>query len=539
MKFKLFAILLLGGALVSNAQGYKDGIEYFKVGKIDNAKELLDKNLNDPTTVKSEAYCYLGHIEAAKGNTAGAKEYYNKGVAADANNAFNYIALGALDLKAGNAKAAEEQFKMAQKVDKKNAAVYAAIARAYYEADPVAYAKELGKNIEKARKTDKQDPAVYILEGDMKAAEKDYGGAAGQYELAFTFDPKNEEAYVKYANTYFHVNPQMATAKLEELLTKTPNSALAQRELAEKYYELDLGSQAAEQYGKYIQNPNHFKQDEIRYVQLLFFGGKYDQSFDLAKSIRAAMPAGDKDHFYMCRMQLYNKVALEQWAEAEAFGAELFGLNIPGTEYTSKDFVDYATALKNVGKTAESVAEYEKAVAYNPNNIDLIRDLVDVYEQNENYAKAAEYYQKIVDSPECKANDLYLMSTKYFNVAATTQDEALKASSLEGARKYAALANEKVPGNYRIVQQQAKVENLAGNTAEAVKFYNATIAILDAKENAKVEYKDTYIGIYANLARIAFEADDKAGARDIYMKWLEVDPENAALREYVEKMKVD
>ena len=539
MKFKLFAILLLGGALVSNAQGYKDGIEYFKVGKIDNAKELLDKNLNDPTTVKSEAYCYLGHIEAAKGNTAGAKEYYNKGVAADANNAFNYIALGALDLKAGNADAAEDQFKMAQKVDKKNAAVYAAIARAYYEADPVAYAKELGKNIEKARKTNKQDPTVYILEGDMKAAEKDYGGAAGQYELAFTFDPKNEEAYVKYANTYFHVNPQMATAKLEELLTKTPNSALAQRELAEKYYELDLGSQAAEQYGKYIQNPNHFKQDEIRYVQLLFFGGKYDQSFDLAKSIRAAMPAGDKDHFYMCRMQLYNKVALEQWAEAEAFGAELFGLNIPGTEYTAKDFVDYATALKNVGKTAESVAEYEKAVAYNPNNIDLIRDLVDVYEQNENYAKAAEYYQKIVDSPECKANDLYLMSTKYFNVAATTQDEALKASSLEGARKYAALANEKVPGNYRIVQQQAKVENLAGNTAEAVKFYNATIAILDAKENAKVKYKDTYIGIYANLARIAFEADDKAGARDIYMKWLEVDPENAALREYVEKMKVD
>lgn len=539
MKFKLFAILLLGGALVSNAQGYKDGIEYFKVGKIDNAKELLDKNLNDPTTVKSEAYCYLGHIEAAKGNTAGAKEYYNKGVAADANNAFNYIALGALDLKAGNADAAEDQFKMAQKVDKKNAAVYAAIARAYYEADPVAYAKELGKNIEKARKTNKQDPAVYILEGDMKAAEKDYGGAAGQYELAFTFDPKNEEAYVKYANTYFHVNPQMATAKLEELLVKTPNSALAQRELAEKYYELALGSQAAEQYGKYIQNPNHFKQDEIRYVQLLFFGGKYDQSFDLAKSIRAAMPAGDKDHFYMCRMQLYNKVALEQWAEAEAFGAELFGLNIPGTEYTAKDFVDYATALKNVGKTAESVAEYEKAVAYNPNNIDLIRDLVDVYEQNENYAKAAEYYQKIVDSPECKANDLYLMSTKYFNVAATTQDEALKASSLEGARKYAALANEKVPGNYRIVQQQAKVENLAGNTAEAVKFYNATIAILDAKENAKVKYKDTYIGIYANLARIAFEADDKAGARDIYMKWLEVDPENAALREYVEKMKVD
>ena len=52
MKLKIFAILLLGGSLMSNAQGYKDGIEYFKVGKLDNAKELLNKNLNDPQTVK-------------------------------------------------------------------------------------------------------------------------------------------------------------------------------------------------------------------------------------------------------------------------------------------------------------------------------------------------------------------------------------------------------------------------------------------------------------------------------------------------------
>ncbi len=541
MKFKIFAILLLGGALVSNAQGYKDGIEYFKVGKIDNAKELLDKNLNDPTTVKAEAYCYLGQIEASKGNVAGAKDYYNKGVAADATYAFNYIALGALDLKAGDLKAAEEQFKMAQKVDKKNASVYAAIARAYYEADPVTYVKQMGKNIEKARKTNSKDPDVYILEGDMKANEKDFGGAAGQYELAFTYDGTNEEAYVKYANTYFHVNPEMATQRLEELLSKTPNSALAQRELAEKYYERDLGTKAAEQYGKYIQNPNHFKQDEVRYVQLLFFGEKYNESYDLATRIRSAIKSDDKDNFFMCRMQLYNKVALQEWVAAETFGTEFFGMSFPGLEYTVKDFTDYATALKNNGKLAESVVQYEKAVEYNPENWDLIRELVDIYESKEvaNYSKAAKYYQKIVDGPECKANDIYLMSTKYFNVAATSKDSVEVQASIEKARKYAAEANEKVPGNYRIVQQQAKVENLAGNSAQAVKFYNETLAILDAKENSKVEYKDIYIGVYANLARIAFDADDKAGAKAIYEKWLEVDPENAALREYVENMKVD
>lgn len=537
MKLKIFAILLLGGSLVSNAQGYKDGIEYFKVGKIDNAKELLDKNLNNSTTVKSQAYCYLGHIEASKGNVAGARDFYNKGVAADANDPFNYIALGALDLKANNEKAAEEQFKTALKLDKKNASVYAAIARAYYDANPTTYAKAIAKNIEKARKTNAKDPDVYILEGDMKAAEKDYGAAAGQYELAFTYEPDNEEAYVKYANTYFNVNPAMATERLEELVAKNPNSALAQRELAEKYYERDLGSKAAEQYGKYIKNPNHFKQDEIRYVQLLFFGQKYQESFDLASKIRSAVAAGDKDNFFMCRMQLYNMVALQNWTEAEKFGAELFGLNIPGTEYASKDYVDYATALKNVGKAAESVAQYEKAVEVNPNNLDLVRDLVDVYDEAQNFEKAAIYYQKIVDSEECKANDLYVMSTKYFNLAVTTEDAAKKASAIEGARKYAAMANERVPGNYRIVQQQAKVESLAGNNDEAVKFYNATIDILNEKENGKVEYKDVYISIYGNLARMAFDKGDTAGAKEYYLKWLEVDPSNDALRKYVEGLK--
>jgi len=319
-------------------------------------------------------------------------------------------------------------------------------------------------------------------------------------------------------------------------LAKKPNSALAQRELAEKYYEQDLGAQAAEQYGKYIKNPNHFKQDEIRYVQLLFFGQKYQESFDLATKIRSEIATGDKDNFYMCRMQLYNMVAMENWAEAEKYGNELFGLNIANTQYASKDFVDYATALKNVGKAQESIAEYEKAVEYNPKNLDLVRDLVDVYEDAQNYEKAAYYYQKIVDSDECKANDLYMMSTKYFNLAVTTEDAAKKAEAIEGARKYAALANEKVPGNYRIVLQQAKVEYLDGKIEDAVKHYNEVLSILDEKED-KSTYKSTYVGVYSNLARIAFDKGDTASAKQYYAKWLEVDPDNADLRKYVESMK--
>ena len=124
------------------------------------------------------------------------------------------------------------------------------IARAYYNADPVAYAKDIEKTLADARKLAKKtpEPAIYILEGDM-LAQTNVGDAAGYYEMAQQADPETKypEAYVKYARTYFTVTPVFSIDKLKDLLSRQPNSALAQRELAEKYYESDRLTLAAEQ----------------------------------------------------------------------------------------------------------------------------------------------------------------------------------------------------------------------------------------------------------------------------------------------------
>ena len=52
MKIKLFFSLLLAGGLVASAQsqGYKDGIEYYKAGQYNNAKEILERTLNQSGT---------------------------------------------------------------------------------------------------------------------------------------------------------------------------------------------------------------------------------------------------------------------------------------------------------------------------------------------------------------------------------------------------------------------------------------------------------------------------------------------------------
>ena len=365
MKLKaLVSLMLLGGSLSVFAQGYKDGIEYYKVGQYDNAKELLMRNINDASTNKSEAYYYLGCLDMKAGDVNAAKANFDKGIAADANNPYNFIGLGSVALKNGDAKGASEQFGNAQKLSKKNASVEAAIARAYYNADPVAYAKEIEKATKNAYKYSKNsNPDIFIFEGDVNADGKNWGDAAGKYEMAFNFDQENIEAYVKYANTYFNVNPDMAIEKLAEILAKNPNSALVQRELAEKYYKNEQWAKAAVQYGKYIENPNHFTQDRSRYAFLLFYGQKYEESLALSRELVASLPANDPQNFFMKRMTLYNLVALKNWTEAEAAAIDLFNSPIPeGLKYEAKDYIDYATALKELGKTEEALAQYEKAV---------------------------------------------------------------------------------------------------------------------------------------------------------------------------------
>ncbi len=538
-KFFFASLMLMGASLVANAQGYKDGIEYYKVDKLDNAKELLERNLNSPSTNKAEAFYYLGQIALHQGKMSEAAANFEKGIAADAMNPYNYVGQAAIALKnGGDVKALMEK---ARKLIKKDPKLEMEIARAYYDANPTTYAKEIEKCIKNARKWNADDPDSYIFEADTKADKKDWGNAAGIYELAFGKDPNNIEAYVKYANTYFNVNPQMAIERLEELQAKVPSSALVQRELAEKYYADNLGAKAAEQYGKYIKNPNHFAQDEVRYVQLLFFGEKYQESYDLATSLVNKLNPADSKVFYMKRMQLYNLVQLKKWAEAVEAGRSFFANAVPqGSNYEVRDYTDFGQALQTAGFPEEAINAYNKAIDLNPKNTDLIRNLGDSYADAENFVKAAEYYQRLVDDGNHKSNDLFTLSNYYLGVASSDGvDEAVKADALFKSQKYIDEVDKLVPGNVQIVNQKAKIAKFRegdNNNGAALAAYQELLGILDCKEN-KSDYTRYYKYAYNYMATYYFNKGDKATAKTYYQKWLENDPENESLRNYVNSLK--
>ena len=541
MKFKLLLSLLCAGALTAGAQGqgFKDGIEYYKADQYGNAKTILERTLNDGSTDQSLAYYYLGQIAVHDKDMSAAKAYFDKGVAANPDNGFNYVGLGTIDLKNGDAKAAKGQFDMAKSKAKKDAAILTAIARAYYNADPVAYAKEVEKFLNDAYKANKLSPAVFIMRGDMDLDRNDVGSAAANYENAIYNDPTSAEAYVKYANAYIKVNPDYAINKLKELNQQVPNSALAQRELAEKYYDNEQLTMAAQQYGDYIKNPNHFKEDEERYAQLLFFGQKYDDSYNLASAILAMDPTASR----MKRLLFLNRAAQERNDEALAQAQEFFAMDVTkdNNRFTANDYTTYGELLHKVGQDSLSVIQYEKAVETNPDKADLLKALSSAYSSAKNYNGALEAFQKFIDKGDYVTNDLVTLASRYQNVAATAEPGSeAKANAIGKAIETIDMVIERVPDNFIPVRNKARmmlVKHDNEPSEEMVAEYQKVLTMLDSDPSNLQKRADAYKEAYSQIASYYITSRDNETAKTYYLKLLELDPTNDALREYIENLK--
>ncbi len=542
MKFKTLLSVILGGcAFTAMAQGgYQDGVDYYNADRFEQAKIILDNTLNDAATDKAVSYFYLGSIDLREGNTQAAKANFDKGVAANPAYGYNYVGLGEIALKNGDKSAAEKLFKEAMATDKKDAALTAAVARAYFNVDPVLYKKEIDKNVAKALKDSKNlEPAVYVLQGDMIKAS-DIGQAAGYYEQAMTYDEQaghiNPEAYVKYSNLYNKVNPSFAISKLEELNQKLPTSALAQRELAEKYYDGNQFTKAAQQYGKYMSNPNHFQNDEQRYSGLLYFGKDYKKSLELANQVLAK----DPENVYMHRMVMLNKAALEDYAGAAEAAQKLFAA--PNTTFTATDYMTYGDVLGALNRPDEAIAAYTKAYELNPEkNKSVLVSISSMYTDAENYAKAAEVMQQYVDMGDASLTDYYTLSNRYKNLALSLPEESPeRVEAANNGIKYIDLALESAAEESKGMLLQNKASLLmtrdgTNPTDELVDTYKAMVAAYDLDPENKVKRAGAYKSAYGFIANDYRIKKDDENARLYFEKLLEIDPENQAVRDYLKK----
>lgn len=552
MKLRILTSLCIGGlSLVALAQGgYQDGVDYYNADRFNKAKIILEKTMGDASTDKALSYYYLGQLDLrnwhddmldkdVKADVKAAAEQFNNGIKANPDCGYNYVGLGQVALINGNKAEAEKQFKAALATNKKDAALIAAVARAYAEVDPVAYSKEIDKYIAMGLKASKdKEPKVYVLKGDL-AKGSDIGAAAGFYEQAIIYQEEagsvNPEAYVKYSNLYRKVNPDFAIGKLVELNEKLPTSALAQSELAEKYYDNNQFTRAAEQYGKYMKNPNHFQLDEQRYSGLLYFGKKYPESLEIASQVLAK----DPDNLYMQRMVMLNKAALEDFEGAEAAAAKLFAHK--DAKFTATDYSTHAQVLTSLNRPEEAVTAYLAAYELNPEkNKQMLVEVSDMYNKLENDSLAVFYMQKYVDLGDASLTDYNVLSNRYKNLGLTLPEGSpeRKAAAENGLKNLDIVIKDAASkGNlYRNRATLLMVRDGADMTPELLDTYNKMLEAYDAEPEKAQANASGYKAAYLRLGVYYLQSGDKALARDYFEKLLAIDPENETAKELLKKL---
>lgn len=549
---RILTLCLAGFSLGAFAQTHIEGEEYYKADQLENAKDLLQRSLANGQTDKAVSNYYLGMIAVDQDNKAEAAKYFAAGVAANPQYAYNYVGEGLLKLMAGDQKEAENLFKQADKNSKKDASLQIAIARAYDRVDPVKYEKQIAKQVEKARKFNMANPDIYMFEGDQHREKKDWGKAASMYEMASSYNPKATAAYVKYANLYTMVNPDFAIKMLGNLLKENPNSALGQRELANAYYNKKEFAKAAAEYGKYVQNPSHFKSDENRYAFLLFYGQDYKKGFDYASKLLKE----DPNNFTAQRYQFMNAAQIPEMKDqllplAENLFAK-YKADPKNNRFAPIDFNLVAYEFQNAGRPDEAIEVLKAGIKEIPDFADFNKTLAMTYIDKNDLTDAADAYAEYMKKIEPGYNDYIQQATFDFYAAIENKADQAKANKyFEAARANAAKASEILPDNYmpyKIYGDIAKQTAPSADAAEsaAVADYEKASDMLEAMiakniaegKNVPNKYKSDAKDINVYLGNHYYEkarVDEKA--KMYYNRALAQDPGNDQLRNFVSKIK--
>ena len=536
MKKLILSALLIAAVGFSAYADNSKAIEYFKFGLNSAAQKMLLEELNSGKQTprdQAEAYFYLGEIAFAEQDKAAATENYGKGANIDYTYIFNKIGQAKL-LLSTNAAQAEKDMAAILINNPKDMSLQCAVIKAFLDNNMFDKAT---KQIAEAKKVNDKYAPLYVLEGDLKwqefrqtGSQTKVGDAANLYERAIYFDNQCKEAYAKYARIFTLLNPSVAIAKLQELLTIDPSFHLVHREMGEVYFQAKQYANAAESYAKYIDNDKYSVSDFYNYALILFYKDDYEKSLEVINKALAV----DPNNVRLKRYFVYNNAKLKN-PEAITY-AENF-MNTPDQNFISTDFTYYAQLLRDNKRDKEAITQYEKAFQMDGNNVALYKEMGETYFTLKEYDKAIENYLLFIEKGgnQVKGTDHIYLGMCYYN-AATDEQDAVKKENLcmAGDSVFAGIV-EMAPSNYFGHFWRARMQTLLDPNREkglAMPYYEAAAEILskDTTKNVKelIECYD-YLGYYYMLQSEKSKNNNELLkiSKSYWQKIIELDPTNA------------
>lgn len=429
----------------------------------------------------------------------------------------------------------DKQMKPFYKTNKKNADNLVAFGREFLAVKDTANAKTYANYALEASKN--KSAAAFLLLGDIEAISDNGGGAAAQYEQAIYVDPKNPDAYYKYANVYRKISPSGAVAKLNELRQQRPDiavDALAGR----IYYMSNEFDKALAAYDKADKNLME-ERDLSDYAMAAFFKAQNQKSLDIAKFGLTKKPR----HAAFNRLAFFNSTELKNYDDALMYADRLFNQS-DSAKFSYYDYTYYGNALSGAKQPEKAIEMYQKALQQEDmdnkaKRAGVIKQLSDAYREKEDYPNAIKFYKEYLDNiDKPSANDMALLAGLYMQqgstlngdaqVAAFQQADATYASLAEkfdGAAEYATFMRARVNGQMDPDQSKGLAKPFYEKLVELI----GPKAELDATEKARLKESYHYLISYYFIQK-----DDKATAKEYAAKMLTIDPENEIAKQVME-----
>ena len=431
------------------------------------------------------------------------------------------------------------------KENKKNPKALAAIGRAYLDVKDTASTRkyaDMSIALTNKMKTGKVGDG-FMLMGDLEYYKDNPGAAAAMYQNAYTFEPNNITAYVKYARVMRGVSPNMAVEQLEKVRTLDPNYPV-DAEAAHIYYE------AAKKNGAYMQKvleyygkvtPAKLYDHDPSYLTEYALAAFANQKYDVSKQIAAFGLSKKPRNAGYNRLALYNSFELKQYDEAANYVDALVNKS-DSVELTANDY-------KYAGLVYTALKQYDNAISYFNKQLevttdaakkaDVIKSLSDSYKGKGDFAKSLELYEQYLQmNPKVGINDYNGLANIYRNQAANQQGANQVASVNKAVEIYKTM-EEKYPSNADFCNFMAartlglidatQAKGLARPYYEKLAKLIEEKGVKDNSDKARLSEAYTYLGIY--LYKIKNEA---AAAKPYFEKLLQLDPENATAKQVLE-----
>ena len=419
--------------------------------------------------------------------------------------------------------------KTAYKKNKKDAEALMKVARAYFEQKDTAGAIQFANYANEAGKPKYQYAPAYLLLGDIEASYGSDGGkAAGFYNQAINFDPKNPEGYKKWAMVYRKISPSQAAKKLQEMKAMCPNEDV-DAITAHIYMLAGDEKQAYENYKKADIN----KLDKAglnEFVRCSYFTGKFE---DALRAAEAGIKLEPRNPTFN-RLAMFSNYELKKYDDAKAYIHKYFN-ETDSAKFSEYDHFYTALIYQALEDKANMYEPYDKALELvNDSSMikrhAILKSVSDSYLKDLEFEKALKYYNDYMAcKPELNSDDYEGLAKIYSKNADAVADAQKPALISKAVDAYRAMG-EKFPvqaiyAAYQCASMNNKLDpNMTKSLAKPD--YQKVVSLLESKadrdksENTILKYSLHY------LMSNAFLIDkNKSLAKNYAEKILAIDPE--------------